>query len=122
MAYVSSAYRQAAVVVLGGGRLKLLVFGYAEICVRDLAGDHPTLRRSLLRTALPRTVWLCRSGSSRYAQWHTHDVLKRVQETERLVADPAPGVQATTHEDNMRYFDVVISGPAQSPFEGTCGG
>lgn len=48
-------------------------------------------------------------------------MLTHVQETERLVADPAPGVQATTHEDNMRYFDVVISGPAQSPFEGRCG-
>lgn len=41
-----------------------------------------------------------------------------VQETERLVADPAPGVQATTHEDNLRYFDVVVAGPSQSPFEG----
>ncbi|WFD30349.1 E2 ubiquitin-conjugating enzyme [Malassezia sp. CBS 17886] len=40
------------------------------------------------------------------------------QETERLVADPAPGIVATPHEDNLRYFDVVISGPAQSPFEG----
>ena len=40
------------------------------------------------------------------------------QETERLVADPAPGIIATPHEDNLRYFDVVISGPSQSPFEG----
>lgn len=40
------------------------------------------------------------------------------QETERLVADPAPGIVATPHEDNLRYFDVVISGPSQSPFEG----
>ena len=42
----------------------------------------------------------------------------KMQETERLIADPAPGISATPHEDNLRYFDVVISGPAQSPFEG----
>ncbi|MCO5565441.1 hypothetical protein L7F22_019114 [Adiantum nelumboides] len=41
-----------------------------------------------------------------------------IKETERLVADPAPGIIATPHEDNLRYFDVVISGPSQSPFEG----
>lgn len=34
------------------------------------------------------------------------------------MADPAPGITATPHEDNLRYFDVVISGPSQSPFEG----
>jgi ubiquitin-conjugating enzyme E2 N len=34
------------------------------------------------------------------------------------VADPAPGINAIPHEDNLRYFDVVISGPSQSPFEG----
>ncbi|KAJ3152117.1 Ubiquitin-conjugating enzyme 13 [Geranomyces michiganensis] len=41
-----------------------------------------------------------------------------IKETERLMAEPAPGIQATPHDDNLRYFDVVISGPAQSPFEG----
>lgn len=41
------------------------------------------------------------------------------QETERLLAEPAPGIQATPHEDNLRYFDVVISGPASTPFAGT---
>lgn len=34
------------------------------------------------------------------------------------MADPAPGIVAYPHEDNLRYFDVVMSGPAQSPFEG----
>ncbi|KAL7750881.1 ubiquitin-conjugating enzyme E2 N [Sorochytrium milnesiophthora] len=34
------------------------------------------------------------------------------------MADPAPGIQANPHEDNLRYFDVIISGPAGSPFEG----
>jgi len=40
-----------------------------------------------------------------------------VQETERLVADPAPGISAAPHEDNLRYFDVTIQGPDGSPFQ-----
>lgn len=40
-----------------------------------------------------------------------------VQETERLVADPAPGIAAIPHEDNLRYFDVTIDGPEGSPFQ-----
>ncbi|CAG8489244.1 9366_t:CDS:2 [Paraglomus occultum] len=39
-------------------------------------------------------------------------------ETERLLQEPAPGISATPHEDNLRYFDVIIAGPSQSPFEG----
>ena len=39
------------------------------------------------------------------------------QETERLVADPAPGISAAPHEDNLRYFDVTIQGPDGSPFQ-----
>ncbi|KAF8754676.1 hypothetical protein RHS01_05970 [Rhizoctonia solani] len=41
-----------------------------------------------------------------------------MQETERLAADPAPGISASPHEDNLRYFDVTIAGPGGSPFEG----
>ena len=43
-----------------------------------------------------------------------------LQETERLIADPAPGIKATPHEDNLRYIDVEMAGPSQSPFEGMC--
>ncbi|ORX75567.1 putative ubiquitin-conjugating enzyme E2 [Basidiobolus meristosporus CBS 931.73] len=44
---------------------------------------------------------------------------KRItKEIERLMADPAPGISATPHEDNLRYFDVVVDGPTQSPYEG----
>jgi len=39
------------------------------------------------------------------------------QETERLLQDPAPGIDAKPHEDNMRYFDVTILGPLDSPYE-----
>jgi len=43
--------------------------------------------------------------------------LRPLQETERLVADPAPGISAAPHEDNLRYFDVTIQGPDGSPFQ-----
>ncbi|XHF96552.1 hypothetical protein AWENTII_000179 [Aspergillus wentii] len=41
-----------------------------------------------------------------------------VKETERLMAEPVPGINAVPHEENLRYFDVSIHGPAQSPYEG----
>lgn len=41
-----------------------------------------------------------------------------IKETERLIADQAPGIQATPHQDNLRYFSVVITGPAESPYSG----
>ncbi|AAS54611.1 AGR121Cp [Eremothecium gossypii ATCC 10895] len=40
-----------------------------------------------------------------------------IKETERLVSDPVPGISAEPHEDNLRYFDVSIEGPQQSPYE-----
>lgn len=40
-----------------------------------------------------------------------------IKETERLVAEPAPGISAQPHDDNLRYFDVIMDGPEQSPFE-----
>ena len=49
--------------------------------------------------------WICSLGSI------------FIQETERLVADPAPGITAEPHDDNLRYFDVTIEGPGGSPFE-----
>lgn len=40
------------------------------------------------------------------------------KETQRLLAEPVEGVNATPYEDNMRYFNVVIAGPMDSPYEG----
>lgn len=34
------------------------------------------------------------------------------------MADSPPGISAIPHDDNLRYFDVVIAGPESSPFEG----
>jgi hypothetical protein len=41
-----------------------------------------------------------------------------IKETERLVTDSPPGISASPHEDNLRYFDVTIAGPDSSPYEG----
>lgn len=30
----------------------------------------------------------------------------------------APGISASPSEDNLRYFNVMILGPSQSPYEG----
>lgn len=40
------------------------------------------------------------------------------QETQRLMAEPVPGITAMPDEKNARYFHVVIAGPQDSPFEG----
>merc|ERR1712070_455543 len=40
------------------------------------------------------------------------------KETSRLMTEPPPGISATPYEDNLRYFNVIISGPNSSPYEG----
>jgi ubiquitin-conjugating enzyme E2 N len=44
-----------------------------------------------------------------------------IKESERLVKEPVQGISATPHDDNLRYFDVTIDGPSQSPYEGQFG-
>jgi ubiquitin-conjugating enzyme E2 N len=34
------------------------------------------------------------------------------------MAEPVPGISASPHEDNLRYFNVEITGPESTPFEG----
>eukprot|EP00735_Rhodelphis_limneticus_P013803 TRINITY_DN775_c0_g1::TRINITY_DN775_c0_g1_i1::g.18339::m.18339 TRINITY_DN775_c0_g1::TRINITY_DN775_c0_g1_i1::g.18339 ORF type:complete len:152 (+),score=24.76,sp/Q94A97/UBC35_ARATH/77.55/6e-82,UQ_con/PF00179.21/2.4e-51,Prok-E2_B/PF14461.1/4.3e-05,UEV/PF05743.8/0.023,RWD/PF05773.17/0.06 TRINITY_DN775_c0_g1_i1:43-498(+) len=44
---------------------------------------------------------------------------KRIQkETQRLLQEPVPGISATPFEDNLRHFNVLVSGPADTPYEG----
>uniref|UniRef100_A0A670IUH1 UBC core domain-containing protein n=1 Tax=Podarcis muralis TaxID=64176 RepID=A0A670IUH1_PODMU len=45
-------------------------------------------------------------------------VFSLFQETQRLLAEPVPGIKAEPDESNARYFHVVIAGPQDSPFEG----
>ncbi|KAL6538309.1 Ubiquitin-conjugating enzyme E2 36 [Orobanche gracilis] len=42
-----------------------------------------------------------------------------IKETQRLLSEPAPGISASPSEENMRYFNVMILGPTQSPYEGS---
>lgn len=41
-----------------------------------------------------------------------------IKETERLQNEPVPGISAQPHDDNARYFDVVVEGPGGSCYEG----
>jgi len=41
-----------------------------------------------------------------------------VKEINRLEKEPVSGISAAPHEDNIRYFNVIIAGPQSSPFEG----
>jgi len=42
-----------------------------------------------------------------------------IKETERLQSEPVPGISATPHDENARYFDVQVDGPGGSCYEGT---
>jgi ubiquitin-conjugating enzyme E2 N len=41
-----------------------------------------------------------------------------LKETQKLATDPIVGIYAEPQKDNPRYFDVKISGPIDSPYEG----
>lgn len=41
-----------------------------------------------------------------------------LQESERLLSDPVPGIQAQARPENLRHFDVQIMGPEQTPYSG----
>ena len=40
-------------------------------------------------------------------------LLLKMQETQRLMVEPVPGIKAIPHEENARYFDVVVDGPKE---------
>ncbi|CAK9290969.1 unnamed protein product [Gordionus sp. m RMFG-2023] len=40
-----------------------------------------------------------------------------IKETQRLLAEPVPGITAIPDDENARYFKVIIAGPEDSPFE-----
>ena len=44
--------------------------------------------------------------------------LSRNTAVELICICRVPGISAVPHEDNLRYFDVSIHGPSQSPYEG----
>lgn len=71
--------------------------------------------------------WRCQSESSKKpsASWPSRKSCCRSRPrvplcaTSRLINTPCsvPGISAVPHEDNLRYFDVTIDGPSQSPYE-----
>ncbi|KAH3819379.1 ubiquitin-conjugating enzyme E2 N isoform X2 [Dreissena polymorpha] len=40
-----------------------------------------------------------------------------IKETQRLMQEPVPGINAIPDEQNARYFHVVVAGPEGSPYE-----
>jgi hypothetical protein len=61
-------------------------------------------------------IW---SPANRSSHANMSGLPKRIiKESERLVKEPVQGISATPHDDNLRYFDVTIDGPSQSPYEG----
>lgn len=54
-------------------------------------------------------------GSWAFLQRRCSKLISRIC---RFVCYSVPGISAVPHEDNLRYFDVEIHGPAQSPYEG----
>ena len=49
---------------------------------------------------------------------HAHSQTAREHGPADVVNASVPGISAVPHEDNLRYFDVKIHGPSQSPYEG----
>lgn len=46
------------------------------------------------------------------------DLSRRIlKETAALLKEPPEGIKATPHQDNVKYFDVTITGPKDSPYE-----
>ncbi len=41
-----------------------------------------------------------------------------VKETERILKSPIPGIMVQPHEENPRHFDIAVSGPKGTCFEG----
>jgi hypothetical protein len=76
------------------------------------------LPKRILKVILPPPP---RSFPARHRIGNNANTWQSLQETERLISDSPPGISAIPHEDNLRYFDVLISGPESSPFEGAIG-
>eukprot|EP01018_Ginkgo_biloba_P012689 Gb_28268 [translate_table: standard] len=94
-------------------------------------GRSPSKQKSVLRSINPSRIAfaqeedLCVVGSapvvmSGMANSFEHEipVSEGSWETQRLLSEPAPGISASPSEENLRYFNVMILGPSQSPYEG----
>lgn len=55
--------------------------------------------------------------SPRFCGFHTRLLSPATYTTHKKKMPTVPGISATPYEDNLRYFNVVITGPEQSPYE-----
>uniref|UniRef100_A0A8C7BXR4 UBC core domain-containing protein n=1 Tax=Neovison vison TaxID=452646 RepID=A0A8C7BXR4_NEOVI len=69
---------------------------------------------------LLQRLWLSHMKRLNLTQYYCTQMLSHMSasETQRLLAEPVPGIKAEPDESNARYFHVVIAGPQDSPFEG----
>lgn len=45
-------------------------------------------------------------------------LLKRIQnEISRIIKEPEDGISIFVHEENIRYFDIIMKGPVCTPYE-----
>ena len=102
-------------------KASLLGLGTARSLGVDMHLPNQHARHPAIRSRTPSLIYaracLCNARTPRLTLVLLRD-LCHYQETERLVADSPPGISAIPHEDNLRYFDVIIDGPGESPFEG----
>jgi hypothetical protein len=53
-----------------------------------------------------------------YFGMHTNRAGKHSCYPVLLISNAVPGISAAPFEDNLRYFNVVIEGPKETPYEG----
>ena len=68
--------------------------------------------------AIADALCTCSPPRPRFLSPKPLPVARGIQETQRLLAEPAPGISASPSEENARYFNVMIIGPTTSPYEG----
>ena len=82
-----------------------------------LRRTKPKIKLSIRLYTATHPLYAC---GQRFHTTMTAPLPKRIiKETERLQSEPVPGISATPHDDNARYFDVQVDGPGGSCYEGT---
>lgn len=85
---------------------------YGLSSISPLRSLHRTSLFLIFFTPIDRHSYHVYSPSNEYSsdssEW---------QETQRLIAEPVPGISATPYQDNLRYFAVAIEGPSETPYE-----
>ncbi|XP_041579181.1 ubiquitin-conjugating enzyme E2 N-like [Vulpes lagopus] len=88
--------------------------------LRELNGLCDVLQEAVPHKSGSWNVFTTGHPKQGYSAQTCHGRLPRriIKETQRLLAEPVPGIKAEPDESNARYFHVVTAGPQDSPFEG----